>query len=108
MAVKHGREKMHIVDLIAILNESLKTLPDDLPVEVMLEDGSIVEIGEVKMRNGSLCLIVKPMTVYTIEWAETCCREEALYWVDHVADPHSVYDATVGAVIMSRKWGASK
>jgi hypothetical protein len=53
-------------------------------------------------------LIVKPMTVYTIEWAETCCREEALYWVDHVADPHSVYDATVGAVIMSRKWGASK
>jgi hypothetical protein len=97
--------KMHIVDLIAILNESLKTLPDALPVEIMLEDSSIVEIGSVEMRNGSLCLIVRPPSIYTLEWASTCCREEALYWVDHVADAHSVYDATVGAVIMNRKWG---
>jgi hypothetical protein len=57
------------------------------------------------MSNGSLCLFVKTTSIYTIEWAETCCREEALYWVDHVADQFSVHDAVVGAVIMRRKWG---
>ena len=59
MADRHGSLKMNIVDLVAILRNSLKTMPDTLPVEVVLENSHIVEIDRVEVHKGSLCLFVR-------------------------------------------------
>jgi hypothetical protein len=58
MANRNGSLKMNVIDLRDILNESLKTMPDALPVEVVV-DGNVVEIHRVEMYNGSLCLFLK-------------------------------------------------
>jgi len=80
MADRHGSLKMHIIDLRDILNESLKTLPDALPVEVVI-DGKVLEIASVSMFNGSLCLHLREEDEKTLLNPQGCdsdCNEESL------------------------------
>jgi hypothetical protein len=46
---------MNIIDLLSILNDALKTMPDALPMGVVV-DGNVHEIKSVSCYNGSLCI----------------------------------------------------